>query len=134
MLHVQVLQVVAVPANITAAARLSTSKASSSGSLKRKREDEAEEGSTTAEHSPNGRTQPASGGDVHLPEQARWGRAHAAELGEVIRWCAPRIAWDLLRLQLKVRGFLSQYPLPRVRIRIQLGLCRGHCGPIGEGL
>lgn len=36
------------------------------------------------------------------PDQAQWGLRHAAELGEVVRWCEPRIAWELLRLQLKV--------------------------------
>ena len=35
-------------------------------------------------------------------EGASWGREHAAELEEVVRWCAPKVAWEHLRLQLQV--------------------------------
>ena len=33
-----------------------------------------------------------------------WGREHAGELEEVVRWCAPRVAWEHLRLQLQVQS------------------------------
>ena len=35
---------------------------------------------------------------------ASLGREHAGELEEVVRWCAPKVAWEHLRLQLNVRS------------------------------
>ncbi len=50
----------------------------------------------------NGHVEEEGAAGTDARDQAQWGLRHAAELGEVVRWCAPRIAWELLRLQLKV--------------------------------
>lgn len=39
-----------------------------------------------------------------------WGRQHAAELAEVVRWAAPRLAWEHLRRQLQVRVLAWSWP------------------------
>ncbi|EIE23245.1 hypothetical protein COCSUDRAFT_63601 [Coccomyxa subellipsoidea C-169] len=52
----------------------------------------------------NGHVEADGAAGTDARDQAQWGLRHAAELGEVVRWCAPRIAWELLRLQLKVLG------------------------------
>lgn len=123
VIAVQVLQVVPVPANAISIPHTATNgRAATLGNQKRKREasdqqDEAAQAHVhasagpTCEHggkSDNERVSGSKAGDATaadepgLPEQAQWGRTHAAELDEVVRWCAPRIAWDILRLQLKV--------------------------------
>ena len=48
---------------------------------------------------------------MDAPNQAQWGLAHAAELGEVVRWTAPQVTWELLRLQLKVSHAVSEINL-----------------------
>ncbi|BDA50233.1 probable mediator of RNA polymerase II transcription subunit 14 at N-terminal half [Coccomyxa sp. Obi] len=128
---VKVLQVLPVPGDLAAqkGTAMSGSQASTSAealpsaSGKRKRQDtesaasEAQQsgqqpgqatakGGSSAGESVSGGGRAEAGGVKRMdaPDQAQWGLAHAAELGEVVRWAAPKIAWELLRLQLKALG------------------------------
>ena len=115
----QVLQVLPVPEDVDArqggpasAGHASTSGAQAACKRKRGKDVQAASDAQTSGQQPDQATAAGAQGDTNAdaegtpgmdaPDQAQWGLRHAAELGEVVRWCEPRIAWEILRLQLKV--------------------------------
>lgn len=129
----QVLQAVPVPADVAARGQGSSSAGQAGSSAgqprppasgKRKRADDSTDAAAQPpsgqqqagqEAAEDGRSEGASrqaasgGGGLEAPGGAQWGLRHAAELDEVVRWCGPIAAWELLRLQLKVRPTSCNY-------------------------
>ena len=61
---------------------------------------------------------------------ASWGREHAGELEEVVRWCAPKVAWEHLRLQLNVRSAIrTKHMTCTVHDRISLATLKHSMKP-----